>query len=93
MGPKDIKKMRKEPIIVSKTREILNRAVIDPQFREELFDNPMKFIKRFRLSGEEEKIILANLDDRMLKFIQSIDDKISLLSEAVLCTNGPCGIA
>ena len=91
--PKDIKKMRKDPIVVSKTREILSRSVIDPQFRKELFENPVKFIKRFNLQEEEEEIILANLDDRMLKFIQSIDDKISLLSESVLCTNGPCGIA
>jgi hypothetical protein len=93
MEPSDIKKMRKDPIIVSKSREILNRAIIDPQFRKELFDNPTKTIKRFNLRGEEEEIILANLDERMLTFIQSIDDKISLLSEAVLCTNGPCGIA
>jgi hypothetical protein len=94
MEPKGIKEMRKDPIVVSKTREILNRAVIDPQFRKELFDNPKKSIKRFDLRGEEEEIILANLDERMLSFIQSIDDKISLLSEAVLCTNGgPCGIA
>ena len=93
MEPSDIKKMRKDPIIVSKSREILNRAIIDPQFRKELFDNPRETIKRFDLREAEEEIILANLDERMLTFIQSIDDKISLLSEAVLCTNGPCGIA
>ena len=85
--------MRKVPVVISKTRQILNRAVIDPQFRKELFDNHVKFIKRFNLREEEEQIVLANLDDRMLKFIQSIDDKISLLSESVLCTNGPCEIA
>lgn len=89
----DIKRMKKNPIIVSKTREIINRVVIDPQFREELFDDPVKMIKKFNLDEEEEKILLANIDDRMLRFIRAIDDKISLLSEGVLCTNGPCGIA
>lgn len=93
MEPRDIKKMRKDPIVVSKSREILNRAIVDSQFRKELFDNPTTTIKRFNLREEEEEIILANLDERMLTFIKAIDDKISLLSEAVLCTAGPCGIA
>lgn len=93
MKIEDIKRMKKDSITISKTREILNRAVIDQQFRKELFANPVKVIKNFNLQEEEEKMILANLDDRMLKFIESINDKISLLSESVLCTNGPCGIA
>ena len=93
MKEKGKKMTRNNPIVVSKTREILNRAVIDPRFREELFENPVKVIKRLDLREDEEKIILRNLDERMLRFIQSIDDKISLLSESVLCTNGPCGIA
>ena len=54
MEPK-VKEMRKDPIVVSKTREILNRAVIDPQFRKELFDNPKKSIKRFDLYGVRKK--------------------------------------
>lgn len=93
MKPEEIKKCRKNPIVVSKLREILNRAIVDAQFRKELFDNPVKTIDRLNLSQEEKGAVLANLDGRMLKFIESIDDKISLLSESVLCTNGPCGIA
>lgn len=89
----DIKRMRKDPIIVSKTREIISRAVVDPIFRKELFCNPEKVIKLFNLEEEEQAFVLANLDDRMLRYIESIDDKISLLSESVLCSNGPCGIA
>ena len=89
----EIKKLRKDPIIASKLREILNRAVIDAQFRKELFEAPEKMVDRFDLSREEKANVLANLDSRMLRFIESIDDKITLLSESVLCTNGPCGIA
>jgi len=90
---KGAKCKKNNPIVVSKTREILNRAVIDPRFRDELFENPVKVIKQLDLKREEEEVILRNLDERMLRFIQSIDDKISLLSESILCTNGPCGIA
>lgn len=93
MDAKDFKKLRKDPLIVSKTKEILSRAVIDPRFRKELFDDPVKYVKRLNLKEEEEKFILLNLDERMRKFIEAIDDKIALLSESVLCTNGPCGIA
>ncbi len=82
------------PIIVSKKREILNRAVVDPIFRKELFSKPEEVIKQFNLSKEEEKLILSSLDKRMYKFLESIDDKISLLSESVLCGGGGgCGIA
>lgn len=86
--------MEKNPIIISKKREILNRAVIDPIFRKELFSSPEKVIKQFNLSKEEEKLILSNIDKRMYKFLESIDDQISLLSESVLCSGGGgCGIA
>ena len=93
MKQEEIKKCRRNPIAVSKLREILNRAVVDAQFRKQLFENPIRLVERFDLSEEERVSVLVNLDDRMLRFIESIDDKISLLSESVLCTNGPCGIA
>jgi hypothetical protein len=85
--------MEKNLIVISKKREILNRAVVDPIFRKELFSRPEEAIKQFNLSEEEEKLILSSIDKRMYRFLESIDDKISLLSESVLCSGGGCGIA
>lgn len=77
--------MEMSPAVITKKREILNRAVVDPQFRENLFSKPEETLKQYNLSDEEKKLILPSLDERMLGFIKSMDDSIGLLSESILC--------
>ena len=87
------KPMKREPIVASKLREILNRAIVDQVFRKELFKDPDAVIARLSLTDSERENIASNIDKRMYKFLESIDDQISLLSESVLCSGGGCGIA
>ncbi|MGD8458613.1 MAG: hypothetical protein PVF83_19725 [Anaerolineales bacterium] len=77
---KDIKK--------SKTnKELILRALTDPEFRKMLTTNPPKILNQD----------LTVINEQELKFVlttvRSIEAQIAALADELLCANGPCGIA
>lgn len=70
-------------------RQLIIRALTDPEFREKLAADPGKVlgIPRYSIVNEQElKFVLAA--------VQAIEYQIAGLADELLCANGgPCGIA
>jgi len=73
----------------AKNRELICKALTDPQFRTLLQTQPAKALGVTTLSPEKTKMVT-----NALAAIKEIDAKIGLIADELLCANGgPCGIA
>lgn len=68
-------------------RELVLRALTDPQFRKLLQANPSKAIGKAVTSVRQREI------DLVLATVKGIEAHIRLVADELLCANGPCGIA
>ncbi len=70
-------------------RELIYRALVDPQFRKQLEEEPAAAMGIKELTPEkkaEVRMVVAT--------VKSIRDHIRNIGDALLCANGgPCGIA
>lgn len=67
-------------------KQILARAVIDPAFRERLFDDPRSVFEGEFTAADSAAV------DRMRRFLPALDDIVTSLAGEVLCGGGGgCG--
>lgn len=70
-----------------KRKQIIAKAIIDPEFRQRLYSNPAKVFEVKEMSDTDHAAI-----QRMRKMLPAMDDLISSLAGEVLCGGGGgCG--
>ncbi len=74
---------------VRANRDLIYKALLDPEFRKKLTENPAAAMGVRELSPEKKieiKMVIAT--------VESIRDHIRRIGDELLCANGgPCGIA
>jgi hypothetical protein len=73
----------------AKNRELIFKALTDPNFRNLLQTQPAKALGATTLTPEKAKMVT-----NALSAIKEIEAKINSIADELLCANGgPCGIA
>jgi len=73
----------------TKNRELIFKALTDPNFRNLLQTQPARALGVTTLTPEKAKMVTT-----ALSAIKEIDAKINGIADELLCANGgPCGIA
>ncbi len=70
-----------------KRKQIIARAIIDPEFRQQLFSNPEEVFKVKKLNEEDVAAL-----SRIRKMLPAMDDIVSAMAGDILCGGGGgCG--
>ncbi len=80
---------RKNPAFKKRQKELVLRALTDPQFRKMLASEPAQALGQKRLTPQAQKEVRL-----IIAVVKGIEAQIAALADELLCANGgPCGIA